>query len=312
MTHHSRASLVKARAQMIKLREEGMPVKRICLLFGISRRTFYRWWNRRNEEAGLVDRPSRPHTIPRHLSYELEERIIGLRKETGYSPLKLSIVLRREGLYVSSSGIYRLLKRRGMNRHVKEREPVHRYEKKRPFELVHIDVKHLRRMGGRKSWAYQYSAVDDATRIAHARIFDKHTTKNAVLFLAEVNELFGSIERILTDNGAEFTVSAGSGTSKLPIEQRRERHAFEKACKALSIKHSRTRVRRPQTNGKVERFHGIIDAEFYRRTYFVDEADRDRCLAEYLIEYNTVRPHMGINGMTPAEKLSSLERKAAA
>ena len=289
------------REKMFIFKEKGHTVIKVCEVFNISRTTYYRWKERKDNGEPLIDRSSKPKSSPKMFDKEIEELIIDERITTWYCPLKIAMVLKRKGINVSASGVYSVLKRHGLNRKPRiKKEEVKRYEKDKPFEMLHVDIKYMGRLNNSKKRAYQFSAVDDCTRLAFAKVYDRKTSKNAVDFLEELIKYFGVIPySIMTDNGIEFTKSKGQSG-------KRENHKFEKALSKLGIKHIYTKIRRPQTNGKVERFHRIVDEELYQIVYLKDENHREQSLRRYLIEYNFKRPHMGIKGMTPIEKLEKI------
>lgn len=220
--YHSTLPLENYREQMFVLKEtQGYSVVQICRLFNISRTTYYRWQKRRHLPGGLKNCSSRPKTSPRRFTQDIEKKVLSLRRKTGFCPLKLAILLQREGVKISSSGVYSVLKRYSLNRRRDKKAPPRRYEKREAFDLVHVDVKYLGRLTSSKNRPYQFSAVDDATRLAFAKIYHSKSSRHAAQFLAEVPRFFGARMRaVMTDNGFEFTKPKG----------KRENHKFEKMC----------------------------------------------------------------------------------
>lgn len=199
-----------------------------------------------------------------------------------------------------STTIYRHLCRHGMGRLAKPtRPPVIRYEADAPGDLIHLDVLHLFALRGQKP-AYQFTVVDDHSRMAFALIAPRRTTQAALETLVRAREYFGfPIKRVLTDNDVTFAWTPRLGW-KGPAGGRGR---FSNTLQELGIKHSRTRIGRPQTNGKVERFHRTIKEELYRvHELFSSEEERRAELVGYLDFYNNHRPHTAIKGLTPVQR----------
>lgn len=280
------ATVVATRRQMIELHKQGkMTAPAIAEIFGISVKTFYKWKRRFREkgETGLVNRSSRPHQSPRRASSELEAQVIEARKAEPKSPAYLAQLPNLKGK-VSAHGIHCILVRHNFNR-LSSKSGIRplRYEREKPWEMVHLDVKYLPAIEGQKGREYEFTAIDDRTREVFAAIYPSKNTKHAVDFLNRVAKWAGTpIARVLTDNGKEFV----SGV-------------FRRACRILDIKHKRTRPYRPQTNGKVERFHRTVDVECYLLRRFTSSEDRKRALADFLVYYNERRMHGALGFKTP-------------
>lgn len=171
-----------------------------------------------------------------------------------------------------------------------------RYEKERAGELGHIDVHKARNVRGQdpKKKKYLATLVDDATRLAHSRLLSNKKAKTLASFLRAACAWFGArgirFRAVLTDNGKEFTTH---------IHPARPYHSFEKEMARLGIIHKYTRIFRPQTNGKVERWWRIFEEQFFRLHQFRDWKDFDGKFRDWMAHYNYVRPHGGIKGMTP-------------
>jgi len=175
-----------------------------------------------------------------------------------------------------------------------------RYEAAAPGDLVHLDVLQLFALKGRKP-IYQFTVVDDCTRQAAALLAPKRTARAALELLAQAQQQFGfSFRSVLTDNDATFTAAAlpqlWHGAPQAPVTQ------FTRGCEAMGMRHRLIRVRRPQTNGKVERFHRTIREECWRVRPFADELQREEALARYLRYYNYRRPHSALGGQTPIQR----------
>src|SRR5437899_5795513 len=188
-------------------------------------------------------------------------------------------------------------------------EPPNRYERRHPGELLHIDVKKLGRIGrpGHRvngdrrtrtrgiGWEYVHVAIDDATRLAYVEVLDDEKATTAVGFLRRAVAHFAAfgihVERLMTDNGSAYRATI---------------HAL--ACKALGIKHLRTRPYRPRTNGKAERFIRTMLGGWAYGAIYRDSAERQRALAGWLDFYNRRRPHRSLGRQAPLERLQTLNR----
>jgi transposase InsO family protein len=261
---------------------------------GVSRTTFYRWLQRYRDEGedGLWNRSKRPHSSPRWLGAEAEQLVLAERERTGDGPDRLALTLG-----MSRSTVFVILRRHGCNVRPKPpKAPVHRYEHSKPGAMVHVDLKHL--SGITRGKRFQLSLIDDYSREAYAEILERDTTIAVTEAFERGNAFFRSngvrIQRVLTDNGMQFTMAC------TPHPERWTK--FQKALAKHEIKHSRTRPYSPQTNGKVERFHRTVDDELYRVVRFSSEADRALALQGYVRRYNTQRRHLGINGPTPTQR----------
>ncbi len=276
--------------------QEGVPVKTLAVQHHISRTTFYRWWRRFRllGAAGLSNRSSRPHRIAYRCTTEQVDRLLHLRQTTRHGPARLAPVLG-----ISRSTAYRCLRRQGLHRlPMPPRPPVIRYESQQPGELVHLDVLHLFALKGQRP-AYQFTFVDGYSRMAYACIASRHTTDVALAAVQAAQQAFGfPIQRLLTDNDATF-----AWTPRSHWAPRSGTARFTSTIEATGIRHSLTRIRRPQTNGKVERFHRTIQEELYRpHPLFTTEQERHDALNAYLTYYNTQRPHTALGGLTPPQR----------
>ena len=202
--------------------------------------------------------------------------------------------------------MHAILKRHGrsiLNEHTAE--PVIRYERTRPGELIHIDIKKLGRIQrrrdpasgrpvgtkGRAGWDYLFVCVDDHTRLAHAALYPDETTRSALAFLIDCQRFYQQhaiqINEVLTDNGKCF------------------QRQWETGCRDLQITPRHTRVRRPQTNGKAERFIQTLLNEWIRPHTYTNNTQRTETLPHYLNFYNHHRRHRSLNGQTPAQRAST-------
>jgi transposase len=256
---HPRAKLTQFGRVLLVQRvlEFGWSVPRAAESVGISRATAYKWLRRFREEglAGLDDRPSRPRTSPRVLAEADVQRILKVRRRWRKGPHQIGPLLG-----VPPSTVYKVLRRHGLSR-LRDNDrstgvPV-RYVKDYPGEMVHIDVKKLGRIpdgGGhrmlgprardRRGGGYEYVhvAVDDFSRVGFAEVYPDQTGSSAASFLLDTAAFFADrgvrIERVMTDRALSFVRS----------------HDFQYALEQIGAKHRPTRRRRPQTNGKAERF----------------------------------------------------------
>lgn len=295
--HTNTRLTVHSRYWMIQQYEQGVPVKVLAEQLHVSRTNIYRWLKRYEQEGypGLVNRCSRPHKIHYRLSAEEELQLQEQRLNRRWGPSRLGY-----WLGVPSITVYRWLLRHGMNRLPRPpRAPVVRYEMDEPGELVHLDVLYLFALKGKKT-AYQFSLVDGYSRMAHAMIAPRRTTDAALQAVQEAQRRFGfPIQRILTDNDSAFAWTpkahwrtTSGGTTR-----------FTRTLGEWGIRHSTTKVRRPQTNGKVERWHRTIREELYRvHPLFSSEEERKEKLQRYLESYNNERRHTAIGGMTPVQR----------
>jgi transposase InsO family protein len=269
-----------------------------CRYYGISRQCFYKWLRRFEErgEEGLRDGSSRPLNSPNETPAEVVGKIVYLRQHYHFGPLKISMYLARyHDIQIGHSAVWRILKRLGLNRlpssqrHKRHQTRWKRYEKALPGHRVQVDVKFLEPLRGSRKKHYQFTAIDDCTRIRVLRIYPRNDQKTAIQFIDYVAEkLPFRIECIQTDNGAEF-----QGAFHWHVLDRGIGHVFIKPAS-------------PRLNGKVERSHRIDADEFYRMLDGVvidDTALFNDKLEEWETFYNFHRPHGGLDGQTPYERL---------
>jgi transposase InsO family protein len=280
-----------------------MPVTAACLAARVSRRFYYRWLPRwqADREAGLVDRSSRPQTSPHRLGAIEEATIVALRRRLGWGPDRIAAVV-----VLPASTVHRVLRRHGLVGQKRESIPVVRYEHAEPGGLVHLDTKKLGRIvdgpghratGDRRSrkrgagWEVLHVALDDATRLVYAELLPDEKGRTAARFLVRALRWFRSqeirVRRLLTDNGSPYVS-----------------RAFRRAVRLTGLKHSRTRPYRPQTNGKVERWIRTVLAECLYLEVFASSEHRRAALQRFVTWYNDQRPHLGIGGRTPRQRLN--------
>jgi transposase InsO family protein len=266
--------------------------------FEVPRSTFYRWKKAYAEagKAGLVRKKPIAKSHPRQIPPEMIEKILHLRRTYHLGPQRITWYLERyHGFQTSCSSVYRTLVRHDMRRLPKKagRRAIHtrRYAKQVPGHHIQVDVKFLslRAADGKQVRRFQYTAIDDATRIRALKIYRRHTQKNAIDFVDHVIEKFPfRIHTIRTDRGHEFQAQF-----HWHVEDRGIRHVYIKP-------------RSPQLNGKVERSHRSDQEEFYQLLTYTDDVDLNKKLAEWERFYNYDRPHGAFNGNTPYEALRTM------
>jgi transposase InsO family protein len=274
---------------------------------GVSVRTVSKWRRRYRLEGeqGLLDRSSAARSIPRRTSEERIALIVLLRR-LGMTGAEIA-----ETLQMPSSTVSGILTRIGLGKlwRLELVEAANRYERQRPGELIHVDVKKLARIGrpGHRvngdrrtrlrgiGWEYVHVAIDDATRIPFVEVLNDEKAVTVVGFLRRAiahYRAFGiTVERVMTDNGPAY----------LSIL-----HAA--ACKALGLKHLRTRPYRPRTNGKAERFIRTLLAGWAYAAVYRNSDERRRALPGWLDYYTRRRPHRSLGRQTPLERLNTLNR----
>jgi transposase InsO family protein len=312
-THKNAPMTPKGREAMVRfVVDGGLSKAAAARQFNTTPKTVAKWVARFRAEGvdGLRDRSSRPHSLPSQTAPATSAAIATLRRqrhtgkqiaaEVGVSPATVSRILRRLGL--------------NRIRDLEPVEPVRRYEREKPGEMIHIDIKKLGRINGvghritgdrrgqsnlrargqGPGWEYVHVCIDDHSRIAFAQVLPNERKQSAIRFLkaalAHYASLGISVERVMTDNGSCY-----------------KSFAFRRACKRLGLKHIRTRPYTPKTNGKAERFIQTSLREWaYARAYQHSRQRREQ-LAPWLHRYNWHRPHAGIGAKTPISRLRITE-----
>ena len=333
MTHPNSPLTPEGRRRLCGRVDAGRPISHVAAEAGVARQTLGKWherWSVEGEE-GLHDRSSRPASSPNQTHAEIEDRVEALRRHHKLGPIQLSGLLRAEGITLAPSTIYRVLVRRGISR-LRDldvggedlREPARRYEWARPGDMVHVDVKKLGRIpdggghrvhgrgspqhratirvknkGARAGYVYLHSAVDDHSRLAHTEELADERGATAAAFWARAVKFFRrhgirKIRRVLSDNGSCYR----SG-------------AFAAALLGSCTRHKRTRPYRPQTNGKVERYHRTLAREWaYQQAWSSNDHRRDG-LGAFLDRYNYHRPHTALGGKPPLSRCPRVNNLAA-
>jgi transposase InsO family protein len=315
MKLHANAPLgPKGRAIMVRrVLEEGVALTEAAEAAGVSARTAGKWARRYRAEgeAGLLDRSCAPKRVHNATPSDRVEAIAALRR------LRLTGPEIAETLEMATSTVSAVLKRIGLGKLscLEPAEPVRRYERSRPGELIHIDVKKLgrisakgaghrvtgkrntqiKRKGGplRTGWERVHVCVDDATRLAYVEVLPDEKATTAIGFLRRALAFYRShgveVERLMTDNGPAYVSVA---------------HAL--ACRALGINHLRTRPYRPQTNGKAERFIRTMLREWAYAAVYGSSPERAAALSGWLDRYNFRRRHGALGHRPPIARLREL------
>jgi transposase InsO family protein len=305
--------------------DDEWPLRRAAERFQVSHTTAARWAGRYRQAgpAGMADRSSRPHASPARTARRTERRIVGLRVSRRLGPARIAA---RLGLHASTVHAVLARYRCPPLAHLDRATgvPVRRYERDRPGELVHADVKKLGNIPDGGGWravgrqagkhnnqamvtpagrtrnrkpilgyGYLHTALDDHSRLAYTEILADERKETAAGFLHRAAAWYAAagitIERVLTDNGSCYR-------SRL----------WAAACADLQITHKRTRPYRPQTNGKVERFHRTLADEWAYARPYLTETDRRAALDPWLHTYNHHRGHTALKGLPPASRVTNL------
>jgi transposase InsO family protein len=307
--------------------EDGWTVSYAAAVFNVAWPTANRWAQRYRQAgaAGMADRSSRPHRCPRRTPAPIVRKIVHLRWKKRLGPVAIA-----DRLGLAPSTVHAVLVRCRLNRlsHVDRAtgEPIRRYEHDHPGSLLHADVKKPGNIPDGGGWryvgrpagdrnraatpgkprnahhnpkmgtAFVHTVVDDHSRVAYAEIHDDETAATAIGVLRHATAWFAdrgvTVERVLTDNGSAY-----------------RSHAWRTACTELGITPKRTRPYRPQTNGKIERFHRTMADGWAFGRMFLSESARRKALPGWLHEYNHHRPHTAIGNHPPITRLTNLSEQ---
>jgi len=327
VSHANAALTPRARLRLARLIvDDGWPVARAAERYDVSWPTAKRWADRYAEHgpAGMADRSSRPHRSPARTPQPLVRKIVHLRWKHRLGPVQIA-----GRLAMPASTVHAVLVRCRINRlsHIDRvtGEPVRRYEHPYPGAMLHMDVKKYGNIPDGGGWryvgraqgkrnrgatatrtgsrsarydprlgtAFVHTVVDDHSRVAYAEIRADETAATAIDVLGNAVAWFAArgvtVERVLTDNGSAY-----------------KSRAWHDACTQLGIRPKKTRPYRPQTNGKVERFHRTMTDGWARRRFYSSEHARRAALPAWLHHYNHHRPHTAIGGRSPVTRLTNL------
>jgi transposase InsO family protein len=325
VSHANAALTPRARLRLARLIvEDGWPIARAAERYDVSWPTAKRWATRYTVmgAAGMADRPSRPHRQPRRTPPAVVRKIVHLRWKQRLGPVAIA-----DRLGLASSTVHAVLVRCRLNRlsHIDRvtGEPVRRYEHDHPGSLLHVDVKKLGNVPDGGGWryvgrqqgnknraatagkplnrhhhpkigtAFVHTVLDDHSRVAYAEIHDDETAATAVGVLRRAVAWFAArgvrVERVLSDNGSAYV-------SRL----------WRQTCTEMGIKHKRTRPYRPQTNGKIERFHRTLAQGWAFKRLYPSELARRGAMPAWLHEYNHHRPNTAIGKLPPISRLTNV------
>ena len=324
MSHGNAALTPRQRLRLARqIVDDGWSVAAAAEFFRVSYPTAAKWARRYVElgSEGMGDRSSRPHSQPRKTPQQLVRKIVHLRIKKRLGPVQIA-----GRLGMPASTVHAVLVRCRLNRlshvDVKTGEPARRYEHETPGALIHVDVKKLgnipqgggwrfvgRIQGGKNrrttpglardkyrhevlGYAFIHTVIDDHSRVAYAEIHDNETAETAIGVLRRAVSWFAdhgvTVERVLSDNGSAYRY-----------------HAWRHACTDLGISPKHTRPYRPQTNGKIERFHRTLADGWAFSKHYTSESARRAALPAWLHFYNHHRPHTAIGKLPPISRISN-------
>ena len=325
MSHANAALTPKARLKIARLIvDDHWPIARAAERYDVSWPTAKRWADRYRLAglAGMSDRSSRPHHQPNRTSQKLVRKIVHLRWKQRLGPVQIG-----DKVGLPASTVHAVLVRCRLNRlsHIDRvtGEPVRRYEHPYPGSMLHVDVtkfgnvpdggghRFVGRQQGNKNRAatqgrprsathqpkmgraFVHTVIDDHSRVAYAEIHNDETAVTAIAVLRNAVAWFNArgvtIERVLSDNGSAY-----------------KSYAWRDACNELAIVHKRTRPYRPQTNGKIERFHRTLADGWAFKKFYNSESARRKAMPAWIHEYNHHRPHTAIGKVPPINRLTNL------
>jgi transposase InsO family protein len=305
-THKNARLTPKGREEMVRaVVDGGLSYAAAARKFNTTPKTVAKWVNRFRAEGadGLRDRSSRPHSSDSQTPQATCDAVEALRRQryTGQQ------IAREFG--ISPATVSRILRRRGLNRlnALEPAEPVRRYEREKPGELIHLDIKKLGRIGsvghritGRQAgvvnrhhgigWEFVHVCIDDASRIAFVQVMADQRKASAVAFLEAAVAYYGKlgirVERVMTDNGSCY-----------------RSRMFRVTCKRLGLRQIFTKPYTPKTNGKAERFIQTALREWAYARAYQDSDQRSAELVTWLHRYNWHRPHASLKANTPISRL---------
>jgi transposase InsO family protein len=325
MSHANAALTPVQRLRLARLIvDEDWTVAQAAVFFHVSWPTAKRWSDRYRAmgKAGMIDRSSRPHRSPKRTPQDVVRKIVHLRWKKRLGPVAIGAKLG-----IPASTVHIVLVRCRLNRlhHVDVRtgEPIRRYEHEKPGAMIHVDVKKLGNIPDGGGWryvgkqqgdrnraatpgkprsanrdvkmgtAFVHTVIDDHSRVAYAEIHDDEKAITAIGVLRRAVSWFAArgivVERVLSDNGSAY-----------------KSHAWRNTCNELGIKVKKTRPYRPQTNGKIERFHRTLADGWAFSRHYNSESARRAALPAWIHHYNHHRPHTAIGTVPPISRLTNL------
>jgi len=275
---------------IIEPERSGKTISDVCIAFGVSRETWYKWKRRYDAYGidGLKDQSRKPHNIKNvKVTEELEKLVLELRLNNRFGPMRIRFRLKRKyGVSIGTKTIYNLLKIHKLNvLSVKLKRKYKRFEMKRPNILVQMDTKGPFYLKASRTKHYFIHAIDDCSRKVVSKWCNRRTTEEALSVLKEWVKLHGKPMKVMHDGGKEFTSTD-----------------FRNFLILNGIKDKQIPKGYPQEQGKVEAYNKIVIAEFLQVEELIDEKDGAKKYQSFVNSYNYEREHGGINGMTPAEK----------
>jgi transposase InsO family protein len=327
-THSNAALTPRARLRLARLIvNQGWDVARAAERYDVSWKTAAKWAARYRAEGaeGMHDRSSRPHRQPRRTPTPTVRKIVHLRWKQRLGPVEIG-----DRLGMPASTVHAVLVRCRLNRltHVDRvtGEPIRRYEHEHPGDLIHVDVKKLGRVPDGGGWryvgrqqgernrsativrtgtprsrhhdpvigtCYLHTVIDDHSRVAYVEAHDDETKETAAEVLRNAVAWFAergvTVQRVLSDNGSAY-----------------KSHLWHQTCAELDIAVKKTRPYRPQTNGKIERFHRTLAEGWAFKKFYNSESARLAALPAWIHEYNHHRPHSAIGKRSPITRLDNL------
>lgn len=324
MSHGNAALTSRQRLRLARqVVDDGWSVSAAADFFRVSYPTAAKWAKRYVElgPEGMADRSSRPHSHPNRTPQLVVKKIVHLRIKKRLGPVQIA-----GRLGIPASTVHAVLVRCRLNRlshvDVKTGEPARRYEHEYPGSMIHVDVKKLGNIPDGGGWrvvgrlqgernrsatsgkerskhrgvlmrhAFVHTVIDDHSRVAYAEIHDDETAATAIGVLRRAVSWFAdrgvTVERVLSDNGSAY-----------------KSHAWRDACLELGIKAKKTRPYRPQTNGKIERFHRTLADGWAFSRHYNSESARRAALPAWLHFYNHHRPHTAIGKVPPISRISN-------
>lgn len=312
MSQHPNARLTpRGRELLVDRVRAGMSVAEASRAAGVSRQTGHKWLRRSRAGEGLADRGCRPRRLARLTPPETERRVVGARSSMLLAPLALAaetgVPARTCARIVRRNGLPRLADVDRVTGEARVRGPVthRRYERERPGELVHVDVKKVARIPDGGGWralgrgcgskrgggaSCLHVAVDDRSRVAYAELLDDERKATCVGFMGRCLAFFAglgvAVERVMTDNGPAYR----SGD-------------FNGFLEGRGVKHKYTRPFSPWQNGKVERMNRTLAQEWQYARAWASEAERASALPAFIEHYNYDRPHSACGGLPPMSRI---------